>query len=112
MGGSLGDMLKKAGLEASDKPEELASPVEATDPEPVNYGPKVVVRFRRKGHGGKSVTEVTGVLSGRETLLAQLKKELGSGGRIVDDTLVLQGNQVERLARWLESRGVKKVVRS
>ena len=114
MSGSFGDLLKQAGLTASKESE--AEPVRAdateTVEESVAYAPKVVVRRERKGHGGKTVTVVTGVSSGHERLAKLLRKQLGTGTRVDDDTLVLQGDQRERAARWFESQGVKKVVRS
>jgi len=70
-----------------------------------------VVRFSRKGRRGKTVTLVSGVLAGREGLLAKLRRELGVGARIEDEQLVVQGHQVERVARWLESQGALRVVR-
>lgn len=113
MGGSFGDLLKKAGLEESEATAAPAPDQGVEDEEePLVYGPKLVVRFTRKGHGGKTVTEVRGIVSGHRAVLGRLKRELGSGGRVVDDALVLQGHQVERVARWLESQGVRRVVRS
>jgi translation initiation factor 1 len=40
-----------------------------------------------------------------------LKRALGCGGGVERDALVLQGDQRDRAARWLEERGVRKVVR-
>lgn len=113
MPGDLGDLLKAAGFtasEGSDEPEEVETSDAAE--EPTAYGPKVVLRYSKKGRGGKKVTLVSGVLSGREELAKLLKKQLGTGVRIEGDQLVLQGDQRERAARWFESQGVKKVVRS
>ena len=115
MPGSLGDLLKQAGLQPSPD-AETATPERATSEAPEKPARreargKVVVRYTRKGHGGKTVTEITGIDTGHSLLLTQLKRELGSGGRVVDDTVVVQGNQVERVARWLESRGVSRVIR-
>lgn len=108
---SLADLLKAKGFEASADSEQAEVP-DDTAQEPVGFAPKVVVRYTKKGRGGKAVTLVTGVVSGAESLLAKLKKELGVGARLDDDELVIQGNQVERVARWLESQGAKRVVRS
>ena len=110
MGTNLGDLLAKAGLKGSGKPEPEPEEV-APASEAVSYAPKVVVRMMRKGRGGKTVTLVQGVSSGRDEVLQQLKQELGVGARVEEEDLVLQGDQVERVARWLESRGVGKVVR-
>jgi translation initiation factor 1 len=44
-----------------------------------------------------------------ETWLKALKNGLGCGGTVEDDTLVLQGDQRERLPPLLTARGVRKV---
>jgi translation initiation factor 1 len=110
MGSSLGDLLAKAGLKATERvePEPASAPAA---PEVLAFGPKVVVRMTRKGRGGKTVSTVSGIVSGLEAALAKLKVELGVGGRIEGLELVLQGDQVERVARWLESQGAAKVIR-
>ena len=107
---NLGDLLRAKGLEAtakSDAPAEKAVPAEQ---EP-RFGPKVVVRATRKGRGGKTVTEVQGVVAEREKVAKKLKKTLGVGARVEGELIVVQGDQCERVAAWLTKNGVKKVVR-
>ncbi|MCP3100131.1 translation initiation factor [Myxococcus sp. K15C18031901] len=73
---------------------------------------RAVVRMERKGRGGKEVTVVEHLelpAPQREVWLKALKNALGCGGVVEDDTLVLQGDQRERLPALLESRGVRKV---
>ena len=111
MSGNFGDLLKQAGFKATET-TDAPEPEVASEPEAIVYAPKVVCRLQRKGYGGKTVTVVTGVESGREPLTKLLKKQLGTGVRIDEDALVLQGDQRERAARWFESQGVKKVVRA
>ena len=109
MAGSFGDLLKQVGLAASDTPapdasSPVAKPADVVE-EPVTYGRKVVVRREKKVQGGKTITRVSGIASGLEPLAQRLKKQLGAGARVEDDTLVLHGDQRERVARWLESQG-------
>lgn len=111
MAGSLADQLRKAGLAATEPEDPPAAEAPEPTEEELAYGPKVVVRFERKGHGGKTVTRIDGVISGHRVLVDQLKRQLGTGGRVDGDAIVLHGRQVERVARWLESQGVKRVVR-
>lgn len=112
MSGNFGDLLKAAGFQASEEEPPEPAPEDTTAEEAVEYGPKVVLRYSKKGRGGKKVTLVSGVVSGREKLAKILKKQLGTGVRIEGEELVLQGDHRERAARWFESQGVQKVVRS
>ena len=101
-----------AGLKAA-LPEAPTS----TTPQPPKavqplFGPKVVVRLQRKGHGGKSVTMVSGVLPGqREGVCKTLKTRLGCGARVDGDDVVLQGDLVDRALEAVAALGAKTVVR-
>ena len=79
----------------------------------VRKGPaRAVVRMERKGRGGTEVTVVEQLgLPAREldAWLKALKQSLGCGGTVDAATLVLQGDQRERLPALLEARGVRKV---
>lgn len=81
--------------------------------EPEKKGPaRAVVRYERKGHGGKEVTLVEHLElreADLEVWLKDLKRGLGCGGRVEDGSLVLQGDQRERLPDLLTARGVRKV---
>lgn len=73
---------------------------------------RAVVRYERKGHGGKEVTRVEKLeLPSREleVWLKALKGSLGCGGRVEEDALVLQGDQRDRLPPLLTAKGVRKV---
>jgi translation initiation factor 1 len=99
----------------SAKREALPTgPAPAPAPEPKEpKGPaRAVVRMERKGRGGKEVTVVEQLgLRGAEleAWLKALKGSLGCGGTVEEDTLVLQGDQRERLPALLSARGVRKV---
>ena len=96
-------------------PEGWTPPAEpAPDADPaLPAGPaRAVVRIERKGRGGKEATLVEKLDLPAGTLAAWLdeaKRALGCGGAVEDGALVLQGDQRERVARWLERRGVRKV---
>ena len=90
---------------ATEKPPQRA-PAAARD--------RVTVRQERAGHGGKTVTIAEGPgLDGRdlEVLARELARALGAGARVEDKLLVVQGDQRDRLARWLASHGFVGVVR-
>lgn len=69
---------------------------------------RLVVRRERKGHGGRTATRVSGLhASGdaRRDLARELKRGMGCGARWEEDDLLVQGGEVERVARWFEARG-------
>jgi translation initiation factor 1 len=80
---------------------------------PAAKGPaRAVVRIERKGRGGKEATVVEKLGLGAAELerwVADARRALGCGGAVEDGALVLQGDQRERVARWLEARGVGRV---
>ncbi len=83
-----------------------APPAERTAPA------RAVVRIERKGRGGKEATVIEKLDLPPDALAAWLddaKRALGCGGAVEDGALVLQGDQRDRVARWLEGRSVRKV---
>jgi len=97
-----------AGLE----PSPAAAPAEdGATPGPAPA--RAVVRIERKGRGGKEATIVEKLGLAPDALarwLDEARSALGCGGTIEDGALVLQGDQRERVARWLAARGVRKVM--
>lgn len=78
------------------------------------YTGRVTVRRERAGRGGKAVTLAEGPgLSGHplEKLAKELAKALGTGARVEGTSIVVQGDQPERLAAALEERGFANVTR-
>lgn len=74
---------------------------------------RAVLRYERKGRGGKEATVVEQLGLDADTLDAwcrEARKSLGCGGQVEGDALVLAGDQRARLSAWLMARGVKKVV--
>ncbi len=94
---------KRGELPAGPAPREKPAP---------KGPPKAVVRLERKGRGGKEVTVVEQLSLGTRELdkwLKELKQSLGCGGAVEDNSLVIQGDQRERVRDWLTRRGVAKV---
>ena len=100
--------LRPGGTPAPKDPAEA----EARPREPAP-GRKLVVRHESKGRGGKTVTRVTGLAQGAplDELAREVRKALGAGAKVEGEELLIQGQQVERAAAWLESRGLGPVVR-
>ena len=102
-----------AGLRDSlpSAPTVAAKPVPAAKPGPA----RAVVRYERKGRGGKEATVIEQLgLPSRELdkWCSELKRALGCGGLVDDDTIVLQGDLRKRLEPLLLARGVRKVTLS
>jgi len=112
--GGLAAALAAGGLSASSSAPEAAPPPSlASAPTPSSLQGKVVVRKERKGHGGKTVTVLSGAgLTGADlqALAKELRKRLGAGARVDGATIVVQGDQRDGAARWLEGRGATVVI--
>lgn len=80
---------------------------------PAKPGPaRAVVRYERKGRGGKEATlvEHLGLAPAElEAWCKALKSGLGCGGHVDGDAIVLQGDLRRRLEPVLLARGVRKV---
>lgn len=88
-------------------PSADAAPA-APEPAPA----RAVVRIERKGRGGKEATIVEKLgldAAALERWLGEAQRALGCGGAVEEGALVLQGDQRDRVARWLEARGVARV---
>jgi translation initiation factor 1 len=69
---------------------------------------KVRVRCERKGHGGKTVTVITGLpldAAALTTLTGELKRRCGCGGTVKVGDIEIQGDHAELLLDELLKRG-------
>lgn len=74
---------------------------------PIGDG-KVRVRCERKGHGGKTVTVISGLplaATALTTLAGELKRRCGCGGTIKEGNIEIQGDHAELLLGELLKRG-------
>ncbi|MCB9663322.1 MAG: translation initiation factor [Alphaproteobacteria bacterium] len=114
--GDLGDLLRGKGLAASATPatsEPVAAAQDAAEPDWARQA-KVVLRVERKGRGGKTATLVQQVQATPAQLTHTarlLAKALGTQARVEGVDLVVGGDQRDRVAAWLEARGVRRIVR-
>src|SRR5512138_414251 len=103
----------RLGLPDAPAAPEPAAATPPPSPPPAKAGPaRAVVRYERKGRGGKAVTVIEKLeLPARalEAWLSDLKRALGCGGVVEEGALVLQGDLRERVRPLLEARGVRKV---
>ena len=112
MAGKLGDLLGAAGVKVNP-PAEPA--VTTSPPGAVDFGgaTKLVVRRERKGRSGKTATVVEGIRvspSALERIARELRRALGCGAGVEEGRLVVQGDLVTRVERWLVDHGAPKVV--
>ena len=106
---ALGAMRDALPPGPAPSPVATASPAAAPNP----YGGKVVVSRSRKGRGGRTVTVVSGLRGGASVLDAHcrdLKKALGCGASVEGETIVVSGDLIDRVKKWLEDAGAKKVI--
>ncbi len=105
-------------VDVPDAPERAESsstaaettPSTPSPPAPLRFGARVIVRRQKKGQGGKTVTCAEGLPpTTAQTLLPGLKRELGCGGRIDDDVLVLGTRDHQKVAQWLRDAGARNV---
>jgi len=115
----LKDLFTARGLfptaEVSPPPEETVQREEPICQLDFSKIDRIVLRFERKGHGGKSVTRVEGLpFSGDvlENLARELKKGMGCGAWVEGNEILLQGNLTERMQEWFQKKGAKRVVLS
>ena len=113
---------------AMTKPKDPSSPFAALDalraklppgpapipPKPIENKPpaRAVVRYERKGRGGKEVTVVDKLElkpKDLETWCSDLKAAMGCGGFVDGETIVLQGDLRTRLPPVLTAKGIAKV---
>ena len=108
--------LKGRFASSGEKRADTAPAAESAARDSTSVG-RIVVRFERKGRGGRTVTRASGISAARSVLgdpeeaVRRARRALGVGAHLEDDDLVVQGECVERLAKWLEGQGVSEVVR-
>jgi translation initiation factor 1 len=95
----------RGALPAQERPE----PTPRAGPKPPA---RAVVRYERKGRGGKEATLIEQLALSphqRAEWLLAMKQALGCGGTLEGETLVLQGDQRGRVRAWLEARGISRI---
>ena len=98
-------------LPVGPEPGARAEPAASASVNP--FAAKVVVSRSRKGRGGRTVTVVAGLRGGEavlDGLCRDLKRALGCGASVEGETIVVSGELVERVKKWLEDSGATKVI--
>lgn len=69
----------------------------------------IIVRKEKKGRGGKVVTLVEGLnktLGEMNDLCKKLKQQCGTGGTVKDFTIIIQGDNVQKITKYLNANGI------
>ena len=77
---------------------------------PDNNQQKLVVRYEVKGRGGKKATLIEGFKGTKDDLkdlAKKLKAHCGTGGSVVENAILIQGEQVKKVALYLRAQGYK-----
>jgi translation initiation factor 1 len=97
-------------------PEGVAPPPPGAElqraPSPARGPARAVVRYQRKGRGGKEATIVEQLgldATPLDEWSRELKRALGCGGHVEGEQLVFGGDQRARLPALLEAKGVRRV---
>lgn len=72
------------------------------------------MRRERKGHGGKTVTVVEGLVlspTDLEAMARRMSKALGCGSWVEESRVLLQGDRAPAAETWLRANGARRVVR-
>jgi len=109
-GGGLGAVFAAAGFKASGNP--VPEPEAPKKREGFWADGKVVARFQRKGHGGKSAVRISGLSGDLKAAAKALRSSLGLGVRVEGADLIAQGRDVDRVAHAMEGLGITRVIRS
>jgi translation initiation factor 1 len=105
---SLREQLPEGAAPPPPNPEPRA-------PSPTRGPARAVVRYQRKGRGGKEATIIEQLGLDATTLdewCRELKRALGCGGHVEGEQLVFAGDQRTRLPALLEGKGVRRVTTS
>jgi len=112
-GNVFGDLLAAQGLAPTHESKPTASPT-VDNQSTFSWATHghLRVRLQKKGRGGKKVTRIEGVTFDGEAGRAPTKalgKALGCRAFLEDGALLVQGDQRQRLVKYLEAQGVKRV---
>jgi translation initiation factor 1 (eIF-1/SUI1) len=115
--GGLGDLLVEQGFTASSDtteqgPAEQHSNTSSAE-DVVARAQRWIVRISKKGRGGREATLLSprglGENEDLSSLARRIRKQMGCGASLEGPDILVQGDQRERLERWLVKHDARKV---
>ncbi len=101
------------GLDPGALPTGTPPPAPKDKPSPRKPGLRVEIRREKSGRGGKTVTTLRGLATldshSSERLFKNLKTSLGTGGAVIADGFLLQGDCRDKVEEILRERGFQPV---
>lgn len=99
-------------VEKNENQKKDIKKIDSTMPKTLKIN-KVSLNKQRVGRNGKFITVVT--VSGSshiqpETLLINIKKDLGCGGRLCEGKIILQGDIGARVVSWFRKHNVTNII--
>ena len=102
-GTSMGALLGRLVPEAPEAP----APQKAAPRLP---GPETwILRLSLEQRRSKKLTRVVGLPKAQEELMKRLRRELGVGVSQEGETILVQGDQRDRLRGWFQAEGVRQI---
>lgn len=96
-------------LDALEK-DRVENP-EVVEETPDSYGTKKLhIQYERKGRGGKEVCVVSGFQTDEDTIkrfAKRLKQSCGLGGSVKNGEILVQGQAIDKIEKFLVSEGFK-----
>jgi len=89
----------------STDPDWKPNPAKKAGQNQKSYNP-VYIERERKGRGGKTVTTISNLRGDLKPLLKELRIFCGSGGTLKNGIIEIQGDQREKIAQYLEQKGI------
>ena len=101
-----------AGIVYSTEPGVVANPAETEETETLSAAQQLLtVKLDAKQRAGKLVTLISGFV-GKNADLEKLGKELksfcGTGGSVKNTEIMVQGDNKEKVLKWLHTKGYTK----
>lgn len=109
--GIFGEAALSLGFSSSHGQEDDMPPEPHTPQPGLDLsGQRAGLRIERKGRRGKTVTVIEGMTlsqDGLSLLAKDLRKAMGCGSSVEGASIVLQGDNRERIGSWLRTKGVR-----